>query len=130
MGIYKPANRGRHSLVDLENFRKFIHVPVRRLDDLVSAAGVTSWAFMKLDVEGYESCVLDGGEETLSRTAMLAMEYLPAFWRKAGIDPKAVLQKLAAYFPRIYRFEGMDLVAMSIGECSRSELTMDLVLRR
>src|SRR5271169_1817103 len=67
MGIYKAANRGRHSLVDLESCKKFIDVPVRRLDDLLRDSGVDSWALMKMDVEGYEPFALEGAAETLSR---------------------------------------------------------------
>jgi FkbM family methyltransferase len=130
MGIYKPANRGRHSLVDLEPCKKFIEVPVRRLDDLVRDAGVTEWALMKLDVEGFEPFVFAGATETLSRTKALAMEYAPSYWRKAGIEPAAVFQKLSAYFSQIYRFEGpgLDLLPITAEECSRSEVTLDLVL--
>lgn len=129
MGLYKHANRGRHSLVDLESCKRFIDVPVRRLDDLVREAGVKSWALMKLDVEGYESFVFDGAAETLARTEALAMEYAPTYWKKAGIDPAAVFQRLASRFSHIYRFQGLELVATSAEECSLTEVTLDLVLR-
>jgi FkbM family methyltransferase len=130
MGIYKAANRGRHSLVDLENCKEFIEVPVRRLDDLVRDAGVKSWALVKMDVEGYESFVFEGGAETLSCAEMLAMEYAPTYWRMAGIDPAAVFQRLGKHFSRIYRFQQMNLVATTGEECSRSETTSDLVFQR
>ena len=71
MGIYKAANRGRHSLVDLEGCKQFIEVPVRRLDDLVKDAGVESWDLVKMDVEGYEAFVFEGAKETLARAKML-----------------------------------------------------------
>jgi FkbM family methyltransferase len=130
MGIYKAANRGRHSLVDLESCEKFIEVPVRRLDDLLKDAGVESWDLMKLDVEGYEWFVFEGAAETLARTKMLAMEYAPAYWRKAGIDPAAVFQKLAGHFSRVHRFEEMDLAAAPVEDLLRTERTWDLVFQR
>jgi FkbM family methyltransferase len=131
MGIYKPANRGRHSLVDLEPCKKFIDVPVRRLDDLVRDANVTEWALMKLDVEGFEPFVFAGAPETLSRTKILAMEYAPSYWRKAGIEPATVFQKLSAYFTQIHHFKGsgLELFPISPEECVRSEVILDLVLR-
>ena len=65
MGIYKPANRGRHSLVDLESCKEFIDVPVRRLDDLLKNSGAASWTLMKIDVEGFEPFVFAGAADTL-----------------------------------------------------------------
>ncbi len=130
MGIYKPANRGRHSLVDLDSCKTFLDVPVRRLDDLLRDAGVDSWTLMKMDVEGYEPFAFEGAAETLSRTQALVMEYAPAYWKKAGVDPLPVLQKLAARFPRIAHFRGTDLVPMTIEQCAASEVTLDLFLQR
>jgi len=133
MGVYKPANRGRHSLVDLEPCKKFIDVPVRRLDDLVRDAdtGVTEWALMKLDVEGFEPFVFEGAPETLSRTKLLAMEFAPTYWRKAGIDPAAVFAKLSTHFSQIHYFQGsgLELFPTTIEECLRTEKILDLVLR-
>lgn len=132
MGIYKAANRGRHSLVDLASCKSFIEVPVRRLDDLVreSAPGVASWALMKMDVEGYEPFVFEGAAETLSRTEALAMEYAPSYWKKVGVDPAAIFEKLSAHFSRIFQIQKMDLVEVTARECARSAVTLDLVFRR
>ena len=129
MGIYKPANRGRHSLIDLESCREFREVPVRRLDDLLRDAPVSSWALMKVDVEGYESLVFEGAEETLARTEMLAVEY-SVLWKRSGVEPAAVFRKLAATFPRLYRYEGTDLVPADAAECIRRDVSMDLLLCR
>jgi len=130
MGIYKPANRGRHSLVDLDPCQKFIDVPVRPLDELLKDSGVTSWTLMKMDVEGFEPYAFQGGAETLSRTNMLALEYAPAYWKKAGFEPAAVFQTLAKYFSRIDRFIDLQLVPITAEDCARSEMTLDLLLRR
>jgi FkbM family methyltransferase len=130
MGIYKAANRGRHSLVDLESCKKFIQVPVRRLDDLVEKGNVRSWAVLKLDVEGYEPFVFEGGEKTLSSTEILVMEYSPRHWRKAGAQPDAVFDRLKAHFPHTYRFEGTELVPTTAEACLTADGTYELVLRR
>jgi FkbM family methyltransferase len=130
LGIYKPANRGRHSMVDLANCKSFIEVPVRRLDDLLQDSGVQSWDLLKIDVEGYEPFVFEGAPQTLLRTEMLAMEFLPEAWKKSGVDAAAIFQKLQVQFSRVYRFEGLSLPQISWQECSQSERAVDLLLRR
>lgn len=130
MGIYKAGNRGRHSLVDLEGCKEFMEVPVRRLDDLVKNAGVDLWDLVKMDVEGYEWFVFEGAKETLARAKMLAMEYAPTCWRKAGIDPAAVFRKLGSHFSHVRRFEEMELVEAPVEELVRTERTWDLVFER
>jgi len=130
MGLYKAANRGRHSLVDLEPCKEFIEVPVRRLDDLLQDANVDSWAAMKLDAEGYEPYILEGGYQTLSRTELLLMEYAPSYWKKAGFERTAVFQKLLPHFSTMYWFEGTDLVPTTREACFRTDKTCDLVLRK
>jgi FkbM family methyltransferase len=130
MGLYKAANRGRHSLVDLEPCKEFIEVPVRRLDDLLQDSGVNSWAVMKLDAEGYEPYIFEGAQQTLARTELLLMEYAPAYWKKAGFEPATVFQKLLPYFSTIHWFVGTDLVPTTVEACSRTDTTYDLVLRK
>jgi len=132
LGIYKAGNRGRHSLVDPGSCTSFIEVPVRKLDDLAMkpGEGATSWSLMKIDVEGYEAFVFDGASETLSRTAILAMEYAPRSWKKIGVDPAAVFETLSAHFARLCRIQGTDLVEVTAAQCSRSEEMMDLVFFR
>jgi FkbM family methyltransferase len=130
LGIYKGANRGRHSLVDAENFGRSIEVPVRTLDDLAREADVKSWAMVKVDVEGYEPFVFEGGRETLSHTEMLAMEYAPASWEKAGADVAEVFKKLNAHFSRIYHLRAEGMVRVTLDELLRSEGTIDLALQR
>jgi FkbM family methyltransferase len=51
-----------------------IPVPVRRLDDL--AADLDEVTLLKIDVQGYEQFVIEGGEETLRRTRHVVLEVL------------------------------------------------------
>jgi len=130
MGLYKAANRGRHSLVDLEPCKEFIEVPVRRLDDLLQDAGVDSWTAMKLDAEGYEPYILQGAQQTLPLVETLLMEYAPIYWKKAGFDPAVVFQQLVPHFSKMYRFEGTSLVPISVATCCQTNTTYDLVLTK
>ncbi len=45
-----------------------VSVPVKRLDDVLKARGITRVDFVKLDVEGAELSVLQGATELLSRS--------------------------------------------------------------
>ena len=51
---------------------QFLEVPVRRMDDL--PLGKIPITLLKIDVEGYEKIVLEGGPETLARTSYIYLE--------------------------------------------------------
>jgi FkbM family methyltransferase len=130
LGLYKAANRGRHSLVDLGS-RPSIEVPVRKLDELTSkTSGVTSWSLVKIDVEGYEGFVLDGASETLARTESLVMEYSPDYLSKADFDPAKIFETLSAHFSRIFRIGENDVVQVTAAECLRYQTQIDLLFMR
>jgi FkbM family methyltransferase len=130
MGIYKAANRGRHSLVDLESCREFREVPVRTLDHLTAGMGVSQWHFAKMDVEGYEPFVLAGAQKTLARMDLLAMEYAPSYWKKAGVEAEPVLRTLIEQFRRVYRLLGAEPIPFTIEECVASAITLDLLFEK
>jgi FkbM family methyltransferase len=131
LGLYKPSNRGRHSIVD-SGQKSAIEVPVTTLDNLTRKSGndSTSWSLVKIDVEGYEAFVLEGAKETLSRTETLFMEFSPALLKKVGVDPAAIFDGLSTNFSRIFRMEGTDLVQVTASECLSSENQWDLVFER
>lgn len=131
LGLYKAANRGRHSLVDVEN-KEWIEVPVRRLDDVVreSTPGVPLWSLLKIDVEGYEGHVLAGAEETLSRTEILVIEFSPEYLKKSGVLPEAIFEKLSPHFSRIFHIQPGGLVQVSAEQCLKNPAQMDLIFRR
>jgi hypothetical protein len=51
-------------------------VPVERLDDLLKNSEASSLA-IKIDVQGFERQVLDGGPESLSRARIVELELTP-----------------------------------------------------
>ena len=131
LGLYKPANRGRHSILDT-HAKSTINVRVRTLDDLAKSSGssVASWSLVKIDVEGYEGFVLAGAKETLPRMESLVMEFSPALLKAAGINPASLLDTLSGEFSRIYRIERTDLVPTSAKECLGNDNQSELVFER
>jgi FkbM family methyltransferase len=51
-----------------------VEVPVRRLDDVAPELALVDNVLVKIDVQGYESRVLQGGEATLRRCAVALIE--------------------------------------------------------
>jgi FkbM family methyltransferase len=131
LGLYKAANRGRHSIVDTEA-KSRIEVPVKSLDELTRNVrpNITSWALMKIDVEGYEAFVLDGASETLSRVASMVMEYSPALLRAAGRDPATTLKMLTSHFSSISRIGPEGIVRVTAEDCLRDERQVELIFDR
>jgi len=131
LGLYKPSNRGRHSLLE-RNAKSHVKVPVRTLDDIVRNSGkdVSSWSLVKIDVEGYEGFVIEGAKETLPSIETLVMEFSPALLKNAGGDPASTLHILTAHFSRIYRIESEDLVKVTADGCLGTNNQMELVFER
>jgi len=131
LGLYKPANRGRHSMVDAKA-RPTIEVRVRTLDSLVKSAANNNagWSLVKIDVEGYEGFVVQGARETLPLVQTLVMEFSPELLKKSGVDPAAVLQMLCAQFKMIYRIENSELIPASVSDCLAGDNQLELVFER
>jgi FkbM family methyltransferase len=131
LGLYKPSNRGRHSILET-NAKSRIKVPVRTLDDVAKNSGknVSSWSLAKIDVEGYEAFVIDGANETLPRIETLVMEFSPALLKKAGGYPASTLHILSGHFSRIYRIENASLVKVTAQDCLGSDNQMELIFER
>jgi FkbM family methyltransferase len=131
LGLYKPSNRGRHSLL-AKDAKSQISVPVRTLDDIARTSGknVSSWSLAKIDVEGYEGFIIDGARETLPRIETLVMEFSPALLKKAGGDPAKTLDILTGCFSRLYRIESAGPVEVTVKDCLVCDDLMELVFER
>jgi FkbM family methyltransferase len=131
LGLYKPANRGRHSILDTDA-RSTIEVRVRTLDDIAKSSGCGNalWSLVKVDVEGYEGFVLAGAKETFPRMESLVMEFSPALLKKGGVDPASLLDTLFREFSRRYRIERTELVPISASECLGSGSQSELLFER
>jgi FkbM family methyltransferase len=131
LGLYKPSNRGRHSILNT-NAKLQIKIPVRALDDLTRESGenIKSWSLVKIDVEGYEGFVIEGARESLPRIETLVMEFSPALQKGEGVDPALTLRALRPHFSRLYRIDKSCLVKISADDCLGSENLMELILER
>jgi FkbM family methyltransferase len=131
LGLYKPSNRGRHSILDT-TAKEQVKVPLRTLDEISSSSGasVQSWSLLKIDVEGYEAFVIDGAKETLSRVEALVMEFSPALLKKSGADPAAILGLLSGHFTRIYRIAATDMARVAVDDCLESDQQTELWFER
>jgi FkbM family methyltransferase len=91
-----------------ETTREIFSCPVRRLDDLV---GETAPNFMKLDVEGYESKVLDGAPRTLEKLQAIIIE-LNGGGSRYGVRDEEVASRLlrVGFLPHTYRPATRELV--------------------
>lgn len=131
LGLYKAANRGRHSMVEAKT-RSRIIVPVRTLDDLVreAAGDVASWSLVKIDVEGYEGFVMEGMSGALQRIETLVLEYSPVLWKKSGLEASATFRRLATHFSRFYRIAHTGLNEVSPADCQTTDEQMELIFER
>jgi FkbM family methyltransferase len=86
-----------------------LRVRMERLDDLV--ADDVPVALLKIDVEGYEKFVLDGGVRLIQRTLCVFFEVSAGHFRRYGYATSDVLDCLVKAGFRIYRMSGRALLA-------------------
>lgn len=74
-GLSAEGNPGGHRVVTGETNRQTITVPSIALDDFL--LGVTKPLAVKIDTQGAEPFVINGGKHTLSNASAIVMEYWP-----------------------------------------------------
>lgn len=73
--LLKPSSGSAELGPELESGARAVQVPMRRLDDWLREEQIVRPVdYLKLDVQGYEDRVLQGAEETLSRTRFILAE--------------------------------------------------------
>lgn len=94
---------GNHVLADNEAGKASVRVQVCTLDSVLSSE---SPSMLKIDVEGYETKVLDGANETLAKPSLnsIIME-LNGFGRRYGFDEETILQRMRDYDFRTYLYD-------------------------
>lgn len=125
MYVYKNSNKGRNSLLPINNFGT-IEIEVVSLDNFVKDKHVKKVKFIKIDIEGYEYFALKGAQNTLAKTELLLMEFAPTFMRKGNINPDDVLSFLAKQKFKPYVLENGQLNKLPFEQLIQHEKNIDI----
>jgi FkbM family methyltransferase len=91
-----------------------IRVPIRRLDSLRIPGGAI--ALLKLDVEGFERFVVEGGRNTLGRVEAVFFESWDLHFTRFGYDSMVLFDMLVGLGFQLFRFgTGSTLVPLPAG---------------
>lgn len=99
-------------------------VLVRRLDDVVEDRNPVS--LIKIDVEGYEKQVIEGGPKTLGRADCVYLESWETQYSRYGATCGEVLQSLRKLGFEVYRRTGERIITRCAGDYS-SDLCENLI---
>lgn len=114
-----------HVLSRGESCSDCIAVPVQTLDSLLAGR---SPILMKIDVEGFETCVIEGAQNTLGSASLLAviME-LNGSGNRYGFDEAALHQRMCGFGFAPYAYDPFSRVLVSLqGGISRTGNTIYL----
>jgi FkbM family methyltransferase len=93
--ISSTNNKGQHSLFPSDRMKEYVEIEVKVLDDLLENFVIDSW-IIKIDTEGSEISVLDGGAKLLSSIDNLAIiiEVHPENLYRAGNTVKMLVDRV------------------------------------
>lgn len=112
-----------HVLSTSEGKTGGVEVPVIALDELLKTEEPT---LIKIDVEGFETNVVDGANEVLSRSSLLAvLMELNGSGDRYGFDETALHKKMLSYGFETFRYSPFDRQLISLnGSKSKSGNTL------
>ncbi len=130
LSLYKPCNRGRHSLLALDVNQGYQEIDCKRLDDILSSPDLNEMEFdlLKIDIEGYEYFALRGAKNSLKKIKRIILEYSPTLMLQGSNkqNPKELLDFLSQTHPYIYEFIDDKLKIVSKAEVLKNETQRDL----
>jgi FkbM family methyltransferase len=126
--LYVPDDVGRSSLAPESASDERESVRVRRLDDVWTEQGKPHVAFVKMDVEGAEPLVLDGGRAFFEATRpVTCCELNPGKLRNLGFAPAAVLDAFSAWRYDALAWSNRDRALVPFEPSSDCDEVRDLV---
>ena len=130
--LYPDKNRGRHSLARMSGAEGTVEVPTTSLEAFWRERGLESRspALLKIDVEGSEIRVLEGAGSLLERFRVVVTEYAPELLRRAGHEPRRLLERLTGTGFAPHRAEPDGLVPLESEELRGRDEPVDLVWTR
>lgn len=131
LNIHKTSNRGRHSIV-MPGSGVTLEVPVRKLDDVADLYFPNNQlvSLIKIDVEGYEPYVLNGGQRTIDRTQCLVMEFIPKMMQLTSTNIENLFTPLFAKFNKVYAVSDEDIFAVDLDLICSQSVPLDLIFDR
>jgi FkbM family methyltransferase len=95
-----------HLTLQGEHLRDVVTVDALPLDEIVAAIDPTFSCLngnvaVKVDVQGAEPFVFEGGQKTLASAGIVITEFSPYFMARMNADPEIVLDSLDAHFSRV-----------------------------
>ncbi len=78
--------------------RRVITVPTERLDDVLNVANLAQPVVVKIDTQGAECQVLEGGRTVLDASALVAFEFWPYGMARMASDAEALIRFVTTRF--------------------------------
>jgi FkbM family methyltransferase len=126
--LYPNKNRGRHSLLPINNGEK-INVETIQLEKFITDNSIDfkKIKFMKMDIEGYEYIALKGANKLLKHVPYILSEYSPEYMKKGGIEPKSYIDLLYLNFYSPFLIENGKLKEIKTIELLATEKNLDIL---
>lgn len=131
MHLYDKSNRGRHSLLAINDGEK-IDVETVSVDAFWEAKhlGARVPRFIKMDIEGFELVALRGATKVLSRCPLVMLEYSPSYMRAGALEPADLVELMLEQGFRAYTLGDGCLEPMGTLALLSSDRHMDLFWSR
>jgi FkbM family methyltransferase len=125
VAVDAPGYSGlRQRAYDVPTSTRVIQVSLSTLDVVMSASGLTSMDYVKIDAEGAEYSILRGGARTLARARpVVSFEFGEASYAAYDVEPEAVHAYLSAFNYGIYDIRSRKL---DVGQFCRSARKQEL----
>lgn len=132
---YRSYDSGDKSLAPRSDLPFHMIVSMQTLDSFAEEADVESPCLIKLDVQGYEPFVCEGGKVLLEKDCVVVSEFWPWGILKAGADPLAFIIAMEEKGFAVYDIYGRTLERKAVERLIRfgrtdRNVTTDLLFKK